>query len=83
MSHILTYSSIMPGTAARLICPVTTDPRCNRRAIASRNVAESIDRSGRSSIKSFYTTHPVTWLGRALIAGLRCCQRMAAATTMT
>ena len=60
---MLMYSSIISGTAGSLICPVTTDRRYNRRAIASRNVAESIDRSGGSSIKSFYTTQPVRVAG--------------------
>jgi hypothetical protein len=36
-SHIVTYSSIMPGAAGKVICPVTTDRRCNRRARDSRN----------------------------------------------
>jgi hypothetical protein len=52
-----------------LIFPVTTDPRCNRRAIASRNVAESLDRSGRSSIKSFYTTYPARVAGSSVNRG--------------
>jgi hypothetical protein len=59
LSHIVTYSSIIPGAAGSVICPVTIDPRYNRRAIPSRNVAGSMDLSGGTSIRPFYTTQPV------------------------
>ena len=44
VSHIDTYSSIMPGTAGTVICPLTTDRRCNRRAIALRCAVASTER---------------------------------------
>jgi hypothetical protein len=48
VSHIDTYSSIMPGTAGSVICPLTSDRRSNRRASASRTA--STDRRGDCSI---------------------------------
>ena len=56
VSHIVTYSSIMPGTAGSVIWPVTTDRRYNRRAMASRSSVGSTYLWGRFSIDPFYTT---------------------------
>src|SRR6188472_2065836 len=53
LSHIVTYSSIMAGTAGSVIWPVTTDRRYNRRAMASRNSVGFTDPRGGFSIRFF------------------------------
>ena len=49
LSHIDMYSSFMPGsfmpgTVGTVICPLTTDRRCNRRAIALCGADASTER---------------------------------------
>src|ERR1700751_1739511 len=56
LSHIRTYSSIRLGTAGTVICPIATDRRYNRRAIASRSVDGLKDLTAESSTRLFYTT---------------------------
>ena len=53
VSHILTYSSIIPGTAGSVISPATTDRQYNRRAMDSRSFVESTDLRGEFSIEIF------------------------------
>ena len=53
VSHILTYSSIIPGTAGSVISPATTDRRYNRRAMDSRSFVESTELRGEFSIEIF------------------------------
>jgi hypothetical protein len=48
------YSSIMLGTAGTVICPVTTDRRYSRRAIASCSTAGSKDLAAGSSTRGCY-----------------------------
>src|ERR1700689_4737585 len=55
---MVTYSSIMLGTAGTVICAVTTALRYNRRAIASRSMVGLKDLTAGSSIRLFYTTQP-------------------------
>jgi hypothetical protein len=50
LSHIVTYVSTMLGTAGSVICPIATDRRYNRRAIASRSTDGSVDLRGGLSI---------------------------------
>jgi hypothetical protein len=54
VSHISTYSSIIPGTAGSVISPATTQRRCKRGVKTSRNEIESGLAQGRLSTASFY-----------------------------
>ena len=54
----MTYSSIKLGTAGTVICPIATDRRYNRRAIASRSVEGLKGPAAGSSTRLFYTTKP-------------------------
>jgi hypothetical protein len=47
-----------PGSGLQADLPVTTDPRYNRRAIASRNVDGLTDLTGGPSMSPTYTTEP-------------------------